>query len=271
MDPSTAIFSIERSLRSIVSERLPAWMNQLTARDRRRIESSRQSERDNREGAQPSEDLIDFTYTGQLANLVLDNWPVFAPVFGDEEIMRGLLRYVSAVRNAPAHSRDLLQHERDLLAGTAGRISNQIGMWRARNGSETQHYPRIESVVDRFGSTGWADNPVRYDTTPLPALEVGDELRWECRAIPSARSFAPQWLVVTDRGFFLPGPAMMHLPLARAQGETATLALTVTSEMVGNDRVFGVILRTSSAHHRDSRGYDDARFFCYRVAPPLDE
>lgn len=288
MDPSAALYSIENSLRLAVRERLPNWFELLGHRAQRAITTSRQDEVDARAGVAHSAELIDFTYTRQLVRLVTENWDQFADVFGDESIATGLMAFVTTVRNAPAHARDLLPFERDLLSGIAGRLSNQVGLWRTRDGSEFRHYPMIETVVDRFGDSGTAwIFPGDASTESRPArVQVGDTITWQCRAIPSGRNFDPKWALGEKTspggltfGFPMRVPDGIQMPQPIVEvGESAELSLTIHSGHVSQAFWVAVMLSTDSAHHRHRNdlanvrpGYDDVRYFVYEVLPPEDE
>lgn len=230
------------------------------------------SESGARDGVVASQEILDFTYTKQLVSMVLDNWNEdFDGIFGDRGITAGLLGFVLSVRNTSAHSRELLQFERDLLSGTAGRLSNQIGLWRARGESSTRYFPQIESVIDRFGSPGYPAHSGVFGMPAPPVIEVGEILTFECRAIPSARRFAPRWFL--GSGDYMPSRGLLDFDFRLTpdtEGESVTLSLPVTSKLVSQQTVISVVLYTESMHHRGD-GVDDSVHFHYRVVPPDDE
>lgn len=249
---------------------MPDWRAHVGERVLQGAESAQVNEAASREGAAlGGGDLLDFTYTASLTRLVLDNYARFEDILGSEVITRGFLTFVQQIRNTPAHSRDLLPHERDLLAGAAGRVQNQVAIWRARNDSPTRYYPLIESVTDDFGRSGM-NNPHEVIATanpiPIPRLEVGHVLRFGASAYP-ARGLQMEW-----RATFLPftpfGAQDLWTP--DAVGNAVTLEVPVDSARIGESGFVLVELRSSSAYHRTQQN-DDARWFQYHVNPPEEE
>ena len=89
-------------------------------------------------------------------------------------------RRPTCYRNASAHSRELLGHERAFLEGIAGIIRTKVTMHRSAMDSNRKHYPVIESVRDSFGNAATQLDPNGIATLETHiTLQVGDVVTFE--------------------------------------------------------------------------------------------
>ena len=59
------------------------------------------------------DDLLSYTEFYQLVDMIAKNWEKFSPIFDDKAGTIAYLGSVEDVRNNIAHSRQLVQYERD--------------------------------------------------------------------------------------------------------------------------------------------------------------
>jgi hypothetical protein len=86
VEPTDALRSIETALRLVIRDVLgdEGWLAAAGSPDRAPLEQKRTEENKRRDGAAVSSNLLDYTETYQLTNLVLKNWESFKPVFSDK-------------------------------------------------------------------------------------------------------------------------------------------------------------------------------------------
>jgi hypothetical protein len=267
VEPTYALRSIETALRLVIRDVLgdEGWLAAAGSPDRAPLEQKRTEENKRRDGAAVSSNLLDYTETYQLTNLVLKNWESFKPVFSDKARTESFFGVVADVRNSVAHSRDLVPFERDLISGVAGQLRNQVSLFRSSVNQSSKYYPLIESVKDQFGLEGSrGGNP--YDR-PLPIrLEVDDVITFTGSAF-NARGKPVKWKVAH--------PARYPRDTADvAEGDSVSFQYTVTEADVEEYFRLSVQITTDSRYHRISGGdgvYDDQREFIYSVNPPEED
>jgi hypothetical protein len=273
MDPAEALQALENSLRLIVREVLGADLPaQLSNVDKLARNQARDLQR--RDGALVSDDLLAYTEFPELRTIISNNWPRFEPVFSDQQRIEVYLEAVERVRNAIAHSRQLLEFEKDLVSGISGQLRNQITIYRTRTEPATAHYPVIESVQDSFGQRG--RDPDGVAPTVLrrgwitQRLEVGDTVSFDCHGSDERGRELEWFLQAVGRSF-----APLEPSTVTTTGSTAVLRWNVTDEDVGEERWVAVAMRSLGArYHRRTdalkTAYDDKRAFLYAVNPPRD-
>jgi len=266
MEPTLALSVIETSLRLIIQSRLPDWETNSAAPDVVTLREKQTEEARRRDGAVVSSELLDFTNTYDLTKLITSNWEAFKPVFDDKRRTETYFSVLEDFRNTIAHSRELLEFERDQLSGIAGLIRNQVAIARSSTNKSSDFYPLIEKVVDRFGNGPSAAIWSSLEREEI-RLEVGDELVFTVSANPASGQEALWKLVIPQ----MTGVFHTDWDPVLATGDNVTLRLTLTEFHVGEDFRIHVILTTASPHHRHSlgaNGYDDYREFSYAVNPP---
>lgn len=249
MDVEAALVAIERSLRLVVRLRLgEGWSDLPGSPDMKRVSGRRRNDLRKRRGVNVSADLLDFLEFPELVDLIEANWPEFEPVFGNEPQTIALLNIAKSYRNAVAHSRALVEFERDLFVGTLGLLRNQIMVYRSNMTPASEYYPVIESVTDSLGHTGTGAvmrGDVIWSTKPL-RLNVGDLVTFRCRAaVPAGRNV--EWsLLLEPRPFGTSGPP---LPAA-ATGAEASLEWRISQDDIGEDRLIAITLRNTGRYRR---------------------
>jgi len=266
MEPAEALQVVENVLRLAIRNALgDAWVP--TSMDVERLRQKQTEDRARRDGVLVSDDLLSYVEYHDLVKIVMSRWESFKPIFDDKKRTEVLLDIVADVRNAIAHSRALVAHERDLVSGVAGMLQNQVAIYRTEREPASAHYPLIESVSDSFGR----QRPTPYDpSAPGTRLELGQIVDFACRASdPRGRDL--EWELGTYPG----DPFNQPLPVRdSATGVSVVLRWTVDEADIGEYIAVFVQLRAAGARYRRRNnafgGVDDVAVFNYAVNPPAD-
>jgi hypothetical protein len=267
VEPSDWIAAVEQDLHGLIESLLsaelgPDWIQAsgLSAATLEQLAERRDEEAKRRQGGTVDSNLLRYSNFYDLKILINKHWARFQPVLGDKKSFDVYFGRIEDFRNAPAHSRELLPFERDLLAGTAGEIRNRITISRSTMGPDKEFYPRIESVLDNFGQEFL---PGRNDVgfmSPL-SLTVGQELEFRCRGWdPNGREMI--WA--------LANASILGIIIDEAKGIQVSLRMIATEEFVGDRFEPTITLSSSGQYHRFAGRYDDSARFYYRVLPPED-
>lgn len=164
---------------------------------------------------------------------------------------------VEDFRNAPAHSRELLPHERVLLEGISGDIRTKVTLYLSEQSTDSMHYPIIESIHDSFGNaaSGLADGSSVTVVTNL-RLQVGQIVDFVGRAWdPQGRELTWKWGVT----FAANG--------GTTTGTDVTFTWSPTEADVGRRRSLEIDMSSAGPYHR-YLGYDHRTTFVYTIDPP---
>jgi len=267
MEPNDALRSIESRLRLIIREVLgESWMADLPEKSQQRLRAWRDNDAASRPGTVPSDDLLDFTMTAELADLILANYEKFEPVFKDRAMFEALFGVIAGIRNTVAHSRELVPFERDLFSGVAGRINNQVAQYRGSRGVGGRYYPRIERLLDGAGRNLLTMPRIGTGLLSLGRYDIGESLVLRASSTPT-RNRALRWdLQVYSRRSY-PFPDRMKLA---AEGNDVEFEVTLSEDLVGEQVGGHVTLMSDSRYHRDQHG-DDSFHFDFAINPPMDE
>ncbi|WP_433266240.1 hypothetical protein ACQPZF_40320 [Actinosynnema sp. CS-041913] len=272
MEPSDALRSIETALRLAIRQALgDAWLESKGAPDRVKLTERLKEESKRRDGAVTSSDLLEFTETYHLTNLILNNWQSFNPIFDDKKRTEAFFGVIEDVRNSVAHSRDLVLFERDLISGIAGMLRNQVALYRSNVNKSATFYPLIESIKDNFGREGLTDRErTMGPRISVVRLEVGDVLRFAGSA-HHGRGKPVTWRIVTRSKVGTPLYDIQDV----AVGDSVRFDYTISEDDVGEWTEFKVQVVADSRHHRyegsmERSPFDDERTFAYAVNPPED-
>lgn len=267
VEPGAAIAVIESDLRRLTERVLSAALGQgwlkdvLTADKLHELERRRGEERKRRSPAGVPDALLAYTHVYELRRIIESQWEDFKPAFGDRKEFAVFLDKVEDYRNAPAHSRELLPHERHLLEGIAGFIRTQATRYVSETDRDAKHYPIIEWVRDSFGNELEPDLTTfgtdRVDTGLR--LQVGQVVRFECRAWDSqGRTLLWRW---SPPGLVAQGTAFL------ARGAEAELEWLVREDDVQQDAQVSIMLLSEGRFHRHG-SFDQHVGFYYDVEPP---
>jgi len=156
--------------------------------------------------------------------------------------------------------------ERDLIAGIAGQLRNQVSLFRASRDTSTQYNPLIESVTDSYGREAFREHARTWPATVR--VDVGDVLELRGRAFNS-RDTEVNWMLVFSH---MLSPHIFVTPSALATGDDVNFRYEVSEADVGESMFAVVYIATDARFHRHQRTtppHDDAVFLNFTVNPPL--
>lgn len=261
MDATDALRAIETALRLSIFKVLEGgWLTALGAPDISRLEANREAEAKRRDGAVTSDDLLEYTETYELTQIVLRNWESFQVVYKDKKRTEMYFGVINDVRNTVAHSRELTVFEKDLLSGIAGHLRAQVSRFRNDLDDSMIYYPLIEKVRDGLGNPGLLASEQGYEK-PMARVNVGEELSFVGNAY-SADGNPVIWKVQKTNS--------RHISTEQdevAVGDSVEFSYRFSEADVNEHLHFGVVISTPSKYHRYP-GADDVRYFHYQVSPP---
>lgn len=288
-DPASALQAAENALRLAVRSVLgDAWQGSL---DLDSLRQKQEEDRKRREGVVVVDDLLNYVEFYQLTSIILKQWEQFKPVFDDKKRTEVWLATLEDVRNAIAHSRQLVEYERYLVSGISGQIRNLVTLYRTNAIPANAHYAIIESVRDNFGTVGTGDFQLamQEDYQTHPRLEVGDTLSFTCSG-SDGRGRELDWILYAKDhlGLYiaLEGQPQPEARLVRGRGNDIVLSWTVGPGDVGENYTIEVYVKPVGSRFTrlgDSSEtpsepwmfsgppHDDKAAFRYSVNPPLDE
>lgn len=181
MEETKALKDVENSLRDFISVLMQElkgndWIkssgiseNRISQwNERREIELKKQK------FGTPETRLLYFADFYDLITIIDKNWnDKFKAAFGDKSEMMIFLKILDDFRNPDAHRRELLPHQKNLVIGISGEIRNRIVLYRSKQETGEDYFPRIESVRDNLGNV--CIQGKKYFETKL-TLRVGDKL-----------------------------------------------------------------------------------------------
>lgn len=267
MEPSLALTSLEAALRQTVTTVLGEnkWIIAKGAPEKKRLEAKREEEAKKRDGTIISQNLIEYTETYHLTEIIKKNWENFHPVFDDQKRTLAYFGVLMDIRNTIAHSRELVSYERQLISGISGHLRNQIAIYRSSLMDASKYYPVIESVRDNFGRLGGQSE--MDDHHKKVRVDVGTVVEFYGTAVP-ARGKDVLWFPATNEtylGFDVP----IQETEGVVRGESATLTYTFTEDDVGEWTKVSVFMGGDSKYH-NGLGYDDVSEFIFAVNPPAE-
>jgi hypothetical protein len=251
VDPSAAIFVIETELRGLVrtvftqSGSPSRWKDSLGADSVAALAKRHKEEAARRRPAVVPQDLLAYTHFYEVRKIIEKNWTLFSAALGVQKEFKVWADQIEDFRNAPAHSRELLPHERALLEGIAG------------VGPDMNHYPLIESASDSFGNA--FEKIVEWGHSNI--LVTGLRLRPGQTVTFSARAWDPQgrdlhWRLITRMR-----------TISNAVGSDVSLEWTVSESDVAMLCVVELQVTSSGSFHRHQT-FDHVVNFQYVVDPP---
>ena len=264
MEASAAITVIETDLRHLVRVVLEKshgsdWLaKNFDAATVEELQERLEAERKRRAPGKVPSELTAYTHLYELRKVIEKNWQEFSSALGEKKEFVVLIDKVEDFRNAPAHSRELLPHERSLLDGIAGTVRTQVTTYVSSQDSDKRHYPIIESIRDSFGneptSESLASNPM-VDTGLT--LQVGDVVEFDARGWdPQGRDLTWRW-----------GVPQTHSDSPSVLGNDVHFAWSPTEDDVHQYCFLTVEMLSSGRYHR-SAGIDHYVTFRYSVEPP---
>jgi hypothetical protein len=198
-----------------------------------------------------------------LLTVLVKNWVLFKPCFGDKKELEVYLERLNELRNPTAHSRPVLQHEESLAAGMSRELRQKITVFRNSGGGgpEPEHFCRIEEVSDSFGHrvAGQASGEQIVDTREGITLRPGDVVSFRGSAVdPHGRPI--RWVM---RSPFRSGGGVT---MVETDAPTFEFEWDVTTEDI-HEQIEIVFTASSVVGPHRFGSYDDEARILYRVLP----
>lgn len=273
IEPALALASCETALRGVMAFTYSRaygadWLGRVATEDRLATWETREREERQARGlkgvlAVPN---IGLSYANfyELVAIAEKHWEPLAPALGKRASTLPLLKRLESLRNAVGHNRPLLHFERDLMAGIAGQIRNQVTIHMSARDEVGDIYPRIESIMDSFGRrvessqvTGEIAGSV---TTSGVVVHPGDIVTLECLGLdPQDRDLS--WKLT--RWGRSPGEVIGQ------SGHPVVLRWEFSDEDVTESFALEIFMAASNTKYHRFGSFDQRAYFVYRVRPPL--
>jgi hypothetical protein len=264
MEPFEAINVVEKVLRDLIEVVLRKhhgddWLHHtgLTEERLKEWEVRRAEEAARRPGGTVDDRLISYSHLFELKTIIDKRWEVFHECLGNKRTLDVYMKRLEDFRNAPMHSRELLPFERSLVDGIAGEIRNKVTIYRSKLEGEREYFPRIERVVDSFGSTADDEGSRRSIMGKVETgltLHPGDHVSYRCAGWdPDGRAL--RWTLRVDLE-----------EIDTANGHEVTLKWDVEVAHIGQLKMIDIRLASDRPYHRYA-ACDDQITFHYRVLP----
>jgi hypothetical protein len=258
VEPAAAINNLEVVLRDLIARVLAAelgaeWISHCgTAEKIQKWQERRQEEAKKRDGTVVEQRLIYFADFTDLAPIITKNWNVFQPCLGDKKTFETYMGRLEDFRNAPMHSRTLVDFEQQLIQGMTGEIRNKVTLFQTDTNAADRHFPRIEVVRDSFGRSGETGETLPPDITVHP----GDEVVFECSG------WDPDDLPLTWI-MNIKGRQWPH----KQDGPICRFTWQVAEEDISEGQFVEIRLMGARPWHRHPAGHDGNVHFRYAVLP----
>jgi hypothetical protein len=263
MDITQVLKDTENAVRDfiafILSEKFgPEWEENCGVSSDRinRWKERKESERIRQESGAPDERLIYYADFYDLKTILKKNWDLFSKALGHLTTTDVWLTELERLRDADAHRRELLPHQKHLILGVAGELRTRIARYRSKQETSESYYPRIEFAADNLGNT-WRLGERSMVYTDMK-LRPGDELEYIVTASdPLDEPLKYQFTF----GVGSPG----HSDEWSTEN---TFTFLITEKYVGKSFYASITIRSDRKYHA-RKNYDDSIDFRYEVLPPM--
>ena len=181
MDVSQALSDAENSLRDFISSKLTAsigddWIEKCFDSEKVEKWNLRKTEEAKKQRSGSTEQrLIYYADFHELKFIINKRWDNdFKVVFDKKKELEVWLETLEGLRNADAHRRELMPHQKHLVVGISGEIRSRIVRYRSKMETGEDYFPRFESVRDSLGNIATAPVPRTIHTNAT--IRVGDQL-----------------------------------------------------------------------------------------------
>jgi hypothetical protein len=192
--------------------------------------------------------LIYYSDFYDLLTIISKNWQkCFHPVFDNKKETEIFLKKLDDYRNVEAHRRELLSHQKLLLQGIVGELTNKIIRYKSKMEHDLDIFPRLERITDNFGNI-WSDGERKSVETNV-ILHPGDILEFSIDA--------------TD-------PENMELEYC-IQGiigweKEKNIKLKIEEKHIALRRVFAILMKSKREYHSHNER-DGEIHFVYKILP----
>lgn len=269
MEPTAAVVALERALRQLMTyeyskEYGQEWLNRVTSDEQRMKWAERHdAEVRRRPGVLLGTEIgLEYSELYQLLEIAGKHWAPLSAALGKQKSIMPLLEHFERVRNTASHSRDLVVFERELMSGIAGEIRNKVTLHMTTQDPAGDFYPRIESVIDSFGTAIdiWPEiNEIAGSAQPFTVLHPGDTVTIRGTATdPQDRSLA--WRMEINHKRTVD-------ERVEESGATVELQWLVTEEDIVETATLEIYMSVDGATYHRAHGFDHRAYILYRVRP----
>lgn len=194
------------------------------------------------------ERLIYYADFYDLKTIIEKNWTEFEKVFGNKKKFLVYLDIIWDLRNPEAHRRELFSHQKNLIVGIAWEIRNMIVIYRSKNETGDDYFPRIECIRENPYGRIWTPWILRPENNQI--VRVGDVVEFVITA-----SDPKNWIIKYWIGQFR----------EIIWSEENTLTYKFTEKDIWNFEIT-VVIKSDREHHVYTY-YDAWEFISYMVLP----
>jgi hypothetical protein len=188
-----------------------------------------------------------------LGTMLKKNWEKFSAALGDLRTVEVYLGELEKMRDAGAHGRDLLPHQKQLANGIAGEIRTRLIRYRSKKETSEDYFPRIESARDSLGNVWTPDVRTGGNVFTEHVLRPGDIIDFV--VIASDPMGAPLQY------------SMSVIPTGTHTWQAEnTFSLTIEERHIGKIFCVTFNIRSPRAHHASGNSDDRVNFY-YTVLP----
>lgn len=263
-----AVVALERALRYLMSAEYcraygESWLDRVTTSEQREKWAGRRDDEIRRRPGVTIPPLagLEYSETYELIEIARVQWAPLATALGRQRRILPLLEHFERVRNTASHSRDLVTFERELLSGIAGEIKNKVTIHMTTQDPAGEFYPRIESVIDGFGTSISLQTPVTEiagSASPYTVLHPGDTVTFRCAGSdPHGRRL--EWTLKSTRREFQ--------RLVADADSTVELTWHVEDHDIVESVAAEVYMSVEGADYHRANGFDHRAYIRYRVRP----
>lgn len=159
IEATQAIRDVENLLRDFIAGKLESseganWTEKCGVTPERiaKWKQRKEDEQKRQEGGVVEPRIIYYADFYDLATILKKNWEKFSPALGDLRTIDVYLGEIEKMRDAAAHGRNLLPHQKQLANGIMGEIRTRLIRYRSKRETSEDYFPRIESARDSLGN-----------------------------------------------------------------------------------------------------------------------
>lgn len=191
-----------------------------------------------------------------MGTILKKNWDKFSAALGDWKTFEIFLGELEKMRDAGAHGRDLLPHQKQLANGIAGEIRTRLIRYRSKQETCEDYFPRIESVRDSLGNVWTPNNKSGLDVFTKQVLRPGDKLDYVITASDPMGEELDYRLEVDHR-------------TTTEWQTTSEFSVEITEDHIGKHFSVGLEIKSRRSHHAMTH-CDDEVLFHYSVLPKIN-
>ena len=167
-------------------------------------------------------------------------------------------------RDPDAHRRELLTHQRHLALGIAGEIRTRLVLYRSKQETSEDYYPRIESIRDNYGNIWTSESNYTGVKTNI-LLRPGDEIEIVITGSDPLGEDIEYGYLCGHAGFcIMPQDTFWQDSFWQKEN---SFKIRISEENIGDNFHIVFYIRSLRKYHAN-KDYDDSIVFYYNVLPP---